>query len=192
MFGLRIEHPLALTTILSPMQYLLDQCWWYLGGAGVSLPNPEGIKQPPPLTNSSPEGLKQWQIENSEWLLAREEQEKQYSQWIESTSDYRVGLPGWYLRYADYLDTDWAIYFACNSNENQLPRAALDRLHKKSLEGMDWFSNPSSWFLPHDVVAMCRIVDDAYWEIFFSSQNYRTAVQNYLRSIPNAVSKIID
>jgi hypothetical protein len=185
MYGLRVVGRLSILKVLEPIQPLLDTCWWYLDGAGIRLPPPRHIDQLSPPQDTTPTGWAKWREENREWLSAIEEQSLEYAMWMDDEAGYRVGLPGWYSRYAEFVDTDWALYFACESPSGGLPRPTLDWLDALHSEGVDWFGDANNWSLPADVVLVWRDVDNAYWDLFFGDQKYCNAIRRHLRQFAN-------
>ncbi|QDV53785.1 hypothetical protein [Gimesia fumaroli] len=165
MYGLRVEGDRELSEILKPIQQMLDDCWWYLGGAGVTLPLYLG--------NASAEMV--------------EKQSLDYANFLDDESDYRVGKPGWFARYIDHVDACWDCYFACESLSSEKPRELLDRLDALDSKGRDdwWFGDVTDWSLPDEVVLVCRDVDAAYWDLFFRDKNDCTIIEQHLQQFDN-------
>lgn len=161
-----------MSRLLEPFHHALDQCWWFLNGHGHTFPAPEGYKGPSPPCFDSYAGYQEWTLDHPEWLAAKNDQVAEYSRWIDDAAGYNVGLPGWYSRYVDFADSDWAIYFACASETDELPRTTLDRLNSFHSQGVNWFDDPSDWSLPQDVVAACRNIDNVYWDLFFADREW--------------------
>jgi hypothetical protein len=170
---------MPLSKLLEPLQAALDECWWYLNGYGSTL-IPHSLPAPQPPQDQSPAGWDQWRNENAEWISASAQLDSEYARWIDADASYRVGLPGWYSRYVDVSDHDWAIYFGCEGT-TALPRSTLDRIDAFHSKGRDYFGDPQNWSLPNDVVAVLRVVDSAYWDVFFKHPDWRTAIQKHLR-----------
>ena len=161
MYGLRIECDQELTQILEPINQVLDDCWWYLGGAGVTLPLYPG--------NASVEEVKLQSVE--------------YAQWLDDEAGYRVGKPGWFSRYIDYVDSCWELYFVCESSSSEIPRETLDWLD--SFEDRGWFGDAKDWLLPTEVLFVFRDVDHAYLDLFFRDKKYYTMIQEYMQQFDN-------
>lgn len=163
MYGLRIECDQELSEILKPLRKSLDDCWWYLGGAGVQLPLQQGL--------ASNDELNQQSLD--------------YAQWMDDESGYRVGKPGWFSRYIDYVDMNWALYFACESSSTEIPREILDWLDSFLSKGVSWFGDAKNWPLPPEVVMVCRDVDAAYWDLFFREEALCKSIQEHLQKYEN-------
>jgi hypothetical protein len=185
MFGLRIHPPKPLSKILEPFRDVFDSCWWYLGGHGASLPNPPDAPSPTPFKGGSTAAIEEWKRENAVWLADREKQYAEYNLWVDDINKYRVGIPGWFSRYIDYADRDWAIYYACYSAQFMTPQATLNWLHKFECPQYLWLSDPAKWLLPDEVIAVCRIIDNAYWDIFVRDADWRTTIRNHVGCFEN-------
>lgn len=152
------ESWLHLDWLLRAAAWPLDCCWWYLDGAGCRLDLPELPKFFRQGNRNDPQ-MKKWHEEDE---LIRLE----HNMWVDSEAAYRVGLPGWFSRYGGAIDGDWALYFAVDHGDGQLPRPILDRVHQMHSR-CDWFDDISAWPLPREVCLVARCIDDAYWDLFF-------------------------
>lgn len=165
MQGLRIVCDQELSMILAPIQQTLDNCWWYLGGAGVQFPLH--------AQNATAAEL--------------EQQTSDYSRFLDDRSGYRVGKPGWFSRYINYVDTSWELFFACEGSSSVCPRVPLDWLDTFLSKGqVSWFGDVGEWSLPEAVVLVCRNVDDAYWDLFFRDHLSYTLIEQHMQTVSNA------
>lgn len=162
MYGLRIQGDRELSEILKPIQQTLDDCWWYLGGGGMTLPLYLG--------NASAEMV--------------EKQSLDYADFLDDESGYRVGKPGWFARYIDHVDACWNCYFVCESSSVQIPRETMDWLDSFNPDD-PWFGDVARWSLPNNVLMVCRDVDAAYWDLFFRDQNLCKAIEQHLLQFDN-------
>lgn len=160
MHGLRID-PAKLSLLLRPIGDYLDACWWYLNGSGASIPSTQ-----------------------AKYVVDNEAAFRDYSSFTSDENGYRVGTPGWFLKYIDWTDTDWAMYMACESSTRDSPKETLDWINTFYSQGVDWFRHAKKWELPKDVVFVCRNIDDAYWDLFFRDKSMMNAVEQYVRSFP--------
>lgn len=186
MFGLRIDSPPKLTKILEPFRDFFDSCWWYLDGHGATLPNPKNAPPPTPLQYESADSVERWKAENAFWLSQMKKQQEEYALWVDDSEKNHVGILGWYSRYMDYADTDWAIYYACHNTQNLTPQATLQWLGAFECPQNIWSSDPANWLLPDEVVTVCRNIDNAYWDVFFRDPSWKITIQNHLRHLENA------
>ncbi len=155
MFGLTTD-PSKLSTILEPLSWQLDACWWHLGGHGASL---EG----------------------------REHDD--YERLTDGSAGYQVGKPGWFRRFIDKADTDWAVYVACECSSDEMPRASLNQIDSYLHKGIDWLGDVGKWHLPSDVLLVCRDVDNAWWDLFFRDESLAKVIQNHLQRFPSIASR---
>jgi hypothetical protein len=189
--------------VLQPIAAHVDQCWWYLGGAGTNIysllpPLPEQNLPPfPPKiqSNQSEEArndhesaLKVWK----EALKAAVEKENkiksesleavvnEYSRWINDECGYRVGIPGWFSRYAGIVDVDWNCYLASDDNSGRLPRTTMNRIDESHGYFLNWSQNSKEINLPQDICIICNIMDCALWEIIFRDEWMHQAVRSHL------------
>ncbi|QDV69914.1 hypothetical protein Poly24_36320 [Rosistilla carotiformis] len=147
--------------LFAPIIETADSCWWFLGGYGIQLPAPPNAEDP------------------SVVLKHMESQSREYANWLNDDFGYRVGKPGWFSRYANYADTNWAMYFGCN-NATEIPTQTLDWLENFTSNGTDWFGDAAQWGLPTDVAFVCRNIDDALWHVFTRDPQHHMAVQQHL------------
>ncbi|HBE70367.1 MAG TPA: hypothetical protein DDW52_19635 [Planctomycetaceae bacterium] len=161
MIGITVE-PIPMCKLFAPIIDAADACWWFLGGYGIQLP---------PAPDADPNAA----------LKHMESQSREYVNWLNDDFGYRVGMPGWFSRYANYADTNWAIYFGCD-NATEMPRLTLDWLDKFTSNGTDWFGDVAGWELPTDVAFVCRNIDDALWHMFTRDAQDHTAVKKHLDS----------
>lgn len=181
MLGVRIHTRRKLSRLLEPLNSALDRCWWYLNGKGVSLGPPSPVATPELPADQSPVGWAKWRAENVDWVSACHGQRDAYDEWVNADASYRVGLPGWFSRYIDCAEMDWAIYYACDGADS-LPRVTLDWIAAFHATGVDWFGDPRDWSLPTGVAAIIRDIDNAYWDIFFRDNSWLIAFRNHLRT----------
>lgn len=190
--GLTVSD-IDLDRVLAPAANHLDNCWWYLGGAGMSFPwvkPPRRVEppEPPPAgrqarkkarnqaRRSPPSGAMQFDPED--WQRYQDETNAaaaEYGQWLDDSVDYRVGKPGFFKRYAAGMDGDWQMYFA--SDEPQLPVNAFDECVRR-FDG-NWFEAPPD-DLPRDICLITRDVDHAYLDLFFRDEWMFKSVWAYL------------
>jgi hypothetical protein len=168
-----------LDQVLAPIAKSLDQCWWFLGGAGMSFPSirPPTRIAPPPKTAKTFDDLRA-QYDRADWeRYSREMQaaNEEYSNWLDTSTDDRIGKPGFFARYAAGMDGTWAMYYA--SDADQLPmhsfRSAVQRF-----DGV-WFDPPPE-DLPSDICLVTRDIDSAYLDLFFRDEWMFRTVWGYL------------
>ncbi len=159
--------------MLQPITAFLDGCWWCLGGCGASY----GPRYPG--KDTTPDQLARWREE-----LARAADE--YSLWVDfDWPNYRVGIPGFFSRYASGINTDWKIYYA--SDAPQLPVHSFDEVQSKSI---GWFEPPPP--LPADICILVRDIDNAYWDLFFRDDWAYDAVRFYLEERAEEFVNIVE
>src|SRR5262245_27319427 len=135
MHGIKVVSLHPLSKLLAPVARELDKSWWYIGGAGASLV-PRDRPRPPPV--GAVADLGKWAHDNAEWLAACQRESDEYARWVDVDAEYRVGIPGWYSRYIDVVDQDWALYFACDGDPGSTLRTTLDSLDALVRRGVDW------------------------------------------------------
>ena len=160
MKGLRVQSE-GLGELLRPIGAFLDGCWWCLGGSGASV----GPRHPG--RDASVAKLRRWR-EDMERAAA------EFSLWVDNEfPDYQVGLPGFFSRFADCVDSDWVRYYASDAAE--VPVSAFDEARGLTV---DWFAAPPA--LPEAICLFVRNIDNAYWDFFFRDDWAYEAVKGYL------------
>jgi hypothetical protein len=160
MQGLRASGNLG--DLLKPIEAFLDGCWWCLGGSGA-----KSLGTTYPGKGASETAMSLWR---EECRRAAEE----YSLWVDDAlPDSRVGIPGFFSRYANAIDTDWKIYYASDAAE--LPANSFDEARGKRI---GWFESPPE--LPADICLLVRDIDNAYWDLFFRDEWAYEAVKGHL------------
>jgi len=95
------------------------------------------------------------------WRRENERAVAEYSLWVDSDlPSYRVGLPGFFSRYADCVDSSWVKFYV--SDAAQLPVHGFD----EASGALGWFEAPPA--MPADICLIVRDIDGAYWDLFFS------------------------
>jgi hypothetical protein len=190
MHGLTV-HNFRLAQALAPIAVSMDQCWWYLGGAGMSFPSiqpPARLTTPTHIQNdrfrrgpgryasvqaASHFDPADWQRYLAESAAAAEE----YGKCVDLLGDARVGKPGFFRRYAAGMDTNWQIYFASDA-------PALEQVGfgdaARQFNGV-WFDPPPTE-LPTDICLITRDIDSAYLDLFFRDEPMYHSVLNHARA----------
>jgi hypothetical protein len=165
MQGLTVNN-IHLNRVLEPVAYYLDNCWWYLGGAGMSFPSiapPARVEVP--KGTKMPEGIAQFDpVDWQRYLDESNVASREYAKWLidPDLAEYRVGKPGFFERYAAGMDGGWAMY--CVSDAPQLTLTSFDEFVSRFER--HWFVEPPE-NLPPDICLITRDVDSAYLDLFF-------------------------
>jgi hypothetical protein len=170
-----------LDQVLAPVATSLDHCWWFLGGAGMSFPSvrPPARIAPPPRTAKTFDDLKA-QYDPADWeRYSREMQAEndEYNNSLDTSTDDRIGRPGFFSRYARGMDSNWAMYFASDAPE--LPAYSLKSAARR-FERF-WFDPPPD-DLPSDICLITRDIDSAYLDLFFRDEWMFRTVWGYLEA----------
>lgn len=188
MLGLRIDLSAELSELLEPLLAKFDAAWWYLNGYGMQfeklLNETEGLSPPGALKTGSREELERWLQDNQEWLKANERQMSrvidEYECWMDDSTSFRVGLPGWFSRYVDYAETCWAGYVVCESDDGDPPSEAMSFLRQSD---PGWEQDPATFTFPPEVIFACQNVDDAYWNFYFRDEAELEAVREHVERL---------
>jgi hypothetical protein len=160
MNGLRASGNLG--DLLKPIEAFLDGCWWCLGGSGAKW-----------LGTTYP-GNAASEAEVTRWREKCRRAAEEYSLWVDDAlPNYRVGIPGFFSRYGNAIETDWQIYYASDAAE--LPVNSFDETLGKRI---GWFEAPPE--LPADICLLVRDIDNAYWDLFFRDEWAYDAVKGHL------------
>jgi hypothetical protein len=169
MHGLTVSNT-CLEQTLAAIAAHLDQCWWYLGGAGMSFP----WIRPPRRSDDS--GLKFDPVDWDRYLRENEAAAREYGRWLDNDSAaYRVGKPGFFSRYSAGMEGDWKIYYA--SDAAAIPLSSFDEAAGR-FDGV-WFDPPPD-DLPADICLITRDIDHAYLDLFFRDDWMFRTVWGYL------------
>ena len=181
-------HNVCLDVVLKPITARLDQCWWYLGGAGMSFPSVRPPSRLPPepdvrkfqkrgpgrrsrlpaLGKLDPDDLKRHLDELAEASA-------EYGRWLADRHGARVGKPGFFSRYAVGLDTNWQMYYA--SDAHDLDGCSFDTIVKRF--DRNWFG-PVPDDVPSDLFLITRDVDAAYVDLFLRDEWSANMVRGHL------------
>ena len=140
MHGLTVQN-INIEQILAPIATVMDECWWFLGGAGMSFPSirvPARLVAQPHATKGvqAPYDPVDWQRYLNEYRAGADE----YSRWIETLGTDRVGKPGFFSRYAAGMDARWQLYFV--SDATAIERTGFADAARQ-FTGV-WFDAPAS------------------------------------------------
>ena len=165
MLGLTVNN-IHLEQVLHPVAYHLDNCWWYLGGHGMSFPSVQPPKRVDVPKGTKPlEGLAQFDpVDWQRYLDDTSAASREYANWLidPDLAKYRVGKPGFFSRYVAGMDGGWAMYAA--SDAPDLPLSSFDQFANHFER--HWFTEPPEG-LPDDICLITRDVDAAYLDLFF-------------------------
>ena len=132
-----------------------------------------------------------WQLDACWWHLGgngatlESADHDDYERLTDMSSGYQVGKPGWFRRFIDQANTDWAVYIACECSSEEMPRTSLDQIDSYLDAGVDWLGDVGKWPLPSDVLLVCRDVDDAWWDLFFRDEPLTKVIYNHLQRFPD-------
>jgi hypothetical protein len=131
-----------LDVCLQPLAPTLDECWWWIGGAGASPRLGVGV------------------LSSADEAEAYDRWRQEYSRFVESHPVGLIGRPGFFSRFGGDIDGDWKVY--CASDAIEVPLASFAAIQSYET---NWFGDfPKA---PADVVLIARNIDDAYWDFFF-------------------------
>ncbi|MHC4951967.1 MAG: hypothetical protein ACYTEU_13455 [Planctomycetota bacterium] len=141
--------------ILKPLESFLDQCWLYIGCAGMA---------------SSPYPL--------ETIEDEQKWEEQYRKYVDSEHGYRIGKPGFWSFRGSGLDGR-AIYYAIHSEK--LPLDILNKLYDIEKYGVT-LGDPNNWSLPEGVCMVFCDIDDCCLEVFVNESWMYDALEQYYKT----------
>ena len=187
MHGLTIQN-VNFAQVLKPLETTLNDCWWWVGGAGITFPDirpaatlpqrqaPKVWKGPGryshPQRMSGPIEFDPADFER--YMAESNAASEEYAKWIELLGDQRVGKPGYFGRYAKGLGRDWDLYFA--SDAPALESSGLSEAAQRFF-GV-WFDPPPD--MPPDILLIARTIDAAYMDAFLRDEWMMQTLQAYL------------
>jgi hypothetical protein len=167
--GLHVNHA-DFDQVLKPLAGFLDACWWNLGGAGMHFPSirPAARLKGSRINEFDPDDLKRY-------IAEQREASAEYDKWVDNSTTDRVGIPGFFSRYAPGIEGNWKTYYV--SDAVNLPAESF-ALARKTFDG-NWFDWPPE--VPKEICLITRDIDAAYLDLFFRDEWMYRSVFDYLR-----------